>query len=229
MTERINPFYECPHCFKKLTTEARLERHNCEKKKRFTFMQTMKGKSAFYCYREWMRAQGRSARDIDIFMNSKYYNSIIKFVKFCNKVGIPDRKHYISYMVEKGIMPSQWDEVSVYETYIQHFDSSKTPLEMASITVDTIYDLSEIFECELNEVFEHMESSDIMRLVAARKLSPWILLFSESFKTHLRCDTTAEQKILIGSVIDHKHWAGKFKDDPKSVAAMKKIVSELSF
>lgn len=229
MTDRVKPFYECIHCFKKLTTEARLDKHNCEKKKRFTFLQTMKGKSAFYCYREWMREQGRSARDKDIFMNSKYYNSIVEFVKFCNKVGIPDRKHYIAYMVETGIMPSQWTVPTIYETYIQHFDSSKTPLEMASITVDTLYDLSEIFECELYEIFEHMESSDIMRLVAARKLSPWILLFSESFKTHLRVDTTPEQRILISSVIDHKYWANKFRDDPKSVNSMKKIVSELSF
>lgn len=227
MTERIKPFYECPHCCKKLTTEARLEKHNCDLKKRHDYLQTMKGKSAFYCYKAWQNFRGFAVKDQDVFMNSKFFNSFVEFIKFCNRVGIPDRKHYISYMVEKDMLPTQWVKPDVYEEYIRHFDNSKTPLEMASITMDTIYDLSEIFECELGEVFEHMSSADIMRLVTARKLSPWILLFSKGFMSHIRHETTAEQRILINTVISHKVWSNKFKDNPKSVEAMKRIVNEL--
>jgi len=227
MNERVKPFHECPHCNKKLTTEARLEKHSCEQKKRFDFLNTLKGKSTFYCYRNWMIAQGRNIKDKDVFMNSKYFNAFVEFGKFCSRVGIPDRKHYIEYMVSRAILPAQWVDPEVYETYISHFDNSKTPLEMASITVDTLYDLSEIFECTLGEVFEHMTSADIMRLVTARKLSPWVLLFSKGFMNHIRADTTAEQRILINTVINHGYWSNKFKEDPDSVQAIKRIVSEL--
>lgn len=227
MSEHVKPFFECPYCFKKLTTEARLAKHNCEEKKRHDFLKTMKGKSAFFCYQTWMNSQGRTVKDMDVFKNSKYFNAFKEFVEFCTRVGIPDRKHYIDYMVECGLMPTQWTSTEVYNDYIQYFDKSKTPLQMAAITADTIFKLSDIFECELGEVFEHMTSADIMKLVAARKLSPWLLLFTKGFMEHIRTDTTPEQRILINSVINHKFWANKFKDDPESVAAMRRIVNEL--
>lgn len=228
MTERVKPFFECPHCFKKLTTEARLAKHNCEEKKRAEYLKTSKGKSAYFCYKAWLNAQGRTVKDIDQFKNSKYFNSFVEFVKFCNRVGVPDRKHYVEYMLQCGLMPTQWSNAETYNSYIQHFDASKTPLEMASITADTMFDLSGIFECEIGEVFEHMTSADIMRLVTARKLSPWLLLFTKGFMTHVRTDTTAEQRILINSVINHKFWANKFRNDPESVASMRRIAAELN-
>jgi hypothetical protein len=226
MTERVKPFFECPHCCKKLTTEARLAKHNCEEKKRYDYLQTMKGKSAFYCYKAWMNFQGRQVKDQDTFMNSKYFNSFVEFVKFCNRVGVPDRKHYVEFMVDKGLMPTHWVMPDVYEEYIRHFDVSKTPKQMAEITMSTIFDLSEIFECEPGEVFEHMTSADIMRLVTARKLSPWLLLFSQGFMNHIRTDTTPEQRILINTVISHKMWRNRFNEDPESVALMRSIVEE---
>ncbi|QDJ96414.1 hypothetical protein Xoosp13_228 [Xanthomonas phage Xoo-sp13] len=227
MTGHVKPFFECPHCCKKLTTQVRLDKHKCEAKTRHEYMQTNKGKSAYYCYKAWMNAQGRAVKGQDVFMESKYFNAFVEFCKFCSRVGIPDRKHYIMFMIDKGIMPTQWTSMDIYTDYLHHFDASKTPIEMASITIDTMYDLSNHFECELDEVFEHMESSDIMRLVVARKLSPWILLISKGFISHMRTEASPEQKILIGTVIDHNTWAENFKKDPKSLNTMRKIVSEL--
>lgn len=226
MTERVKPFYECPHCCKKLTTEARLAKHKCEAKSRHDYLQTMKGKSAFYCYKAWMSAQGRAVKDQNVFKESKYFNSFVEFVKFCNRVGIPDRTHYIKYMASKGILPGQWTTMDYYNDYLVYFDENKTPEEMATITLDTMFDLCKIFECELDEVFQHMTSADIMKLVVARKLSPWILLISKGFIEHMRNETSYEQKILIGTVIDHNHWGDIFKKDPRSLNIMRKIVSE---
>lgn len=225
--KQVVPFFECPHCFKKLTTEARLEKHSCEKKKRFLHLQTPKGQSAFFCYKTWLNKAGRKCKDQDQFMNSKFYNSFLEFVKFCNKVGLPDRKHFIQYAIDEAIPPTLWTNMEVYNAYIIHFDTSKTPIQMAEITVDTMFDLAQIFDCDVTEVFEHMYSSDIMKLVIARKLSPWILLFSKGFMQHMRTETTPEQRLMINTVIDHKHWLHKFKENPEMVSVMKKVVSEL--
>ncbi len=221
----VTPFFECDFCGKKLTTELRLAKHNCENKRRYEFLQTMKGKAAYYCYNTWMSLQGRKA-DIEIFQNSKYYNSIVEFVKFCNQVGIPDRKHYIEYMIDNGIMPTAWTNISVYEKYIEYYDNTKLPEEVALITATTIFDLAQILECKSSDVFNHMNTSDIMKLVVARKLSPWILLLSPGFKSHLRNETTPEQRIMVSGVIDHKIWNRKFSENPEVVNTMRRIVKE---
>ena len=227
MTLNVKPFYECPHCFKKLTTESRLLKHSCEAKKRSEYLKTQKGKSAYYCYKTWMNLRGYKVGDMESFSESRYYNSIVNFVAFCNKVGIPDRRHFITRMIELDLSPTQWNNPDVYKDYMIYFDNSKTPLELVSISTTTILDLSEIFECEIKEIFEHMTSADIMRLVVARKLSPWLLLFSKSFMNHLKLDTTSEQRMLINTVIDPRQWVQKFNNDPESVKSIKKIIAEL--
>ena len=80
MSERVKPFYECVHCGKKLTTEDRLAKHNCEMKKRHDFLKTTKGKAAYYCYLKWFELQGRTIKDISVFQSSRFYNNIIDFV-----------------------------------------------------------------------------------------------------------------------------------------------------
>lgn len=229
MTEQIKPYYECEYCYKKLTTQARLDKHSCEAKKRAEYLATNKGKSAFYCYEMWNNLRGYSVKNLQTFLESKYFKAIERFIKFCNSTGIPDRKHYIQYMIDKDIMPVRWTDVEVYDEYIQHFDNTKTPEEMARISMDTIFDLADLFECEIGEVLSHMYASDLMKLVVARKLSPWILLPSKSFMEYMKTEVTAEQKILINSTINYDIWGRKFRENPEAVKEMKEIVKEMSF
>ena len=229
MTEIIKPYYECPHCFKKLTTQARLDKHSCEAKKRFDYMETTKGKGAFYCYEMWMNMKGYSVKSVETFMESRYFKAIERFVAFCSSIGIPDRKHYIRYMADKDIPPLKWTDINVYDDYIQHFDASKTPEEMAAISIDTLFDLADIFQCEIPEVLSHMRASDLMKLVVARKLSPWILLPSRSFLEYMKKEVTAEQKILIHSTIHYDVWGRKFRNNPEVVQKMKELVKEMDF
>lgn len=229
MTENIKPFYECEYCFKKLTTQARLDKHNCEAKKRADYMATNKGKSAFYCYEMWNSLRGFKVNGVETFMDSKYFKSIERFIKFCNSTGIPDRKHYIEYMISKEVMPFNWTNPEIYDEYIQHFDNTKTPEEMARISMDTLFDLADLFDCEINEVLSHMYASDLMKLVVARKLSPWILLPSKSFKNYMRTEVTAEQTVLINSTINYDIWGRKFRENPEAVQQMKEIVKEMDF
>lgn len=229
MNEKVKPFYECEHCYKKLTTQARLDKHSCEQKKRAEYMATPKGIGALYCYETWMSLQGYSTKGVEAFMESKFFKPIERFVKFCNSTAIPDREHYIKFMVSKGLLPSKWYDVDVYDEYLQHFDRSVTPLEAARITADTLYDLADLFECEIPEVLGHIAASDLMKLVVARKISPWLLLLSKSFLQYMKNEVTPEQRLLIHATISHDVWSKKFKDHPETIKVMKEIVTELDF
>lgn len=228
MNAKIKPFFECEYCHKKLTTQARLDKHNCRPKKRHLFLKTQKGKSAYFVYSTWMNEQGHKAPSIDTFAESKFFDAISEFVNYSNSVGLPDRKAFIVYATDRRILPYSWTSPDLYNEFIQFFDEAKTPMEMCQISLSTILDLSEIFECDVSEVFEHMYTSDIMKLVISRKLSPWLLLFSTGFMNHIKFDATAEQKIMINTVIDYKQWAEKFKENVEAVREIKKIVNEFN-
>ncbi len=226
MNDRIKPFFECDYCGKKLTTEARLAKHNCKQKQRHLFLKTQKGKAAYFAYGSWMAAMGRKTPPLSTFAESKYFDTFKEFITYSNSVGLPDRKAFIGYMVSKSIDPTVWMTPDMYDDFIHYFDESKTPMELCEISLSTLLDLSEIFECDLGEVFTHMYTSDIMKLVISRKLSPWLLLFSEGFMDHMKFDTTSEQKILINAVIDYKVWREKFKENPEAVEEIKAIIHE---
>lgn len=229
MTEKIKPFYECPHCYKKLTTQKRLDKHSCESKKRYDFLKTTKGRGALYCYQQWFAHMRRGKPDAEAFMNSKYYNAINDFIRFCASVGIPDRSKYIKFMVEKDNLPPSWCNTDFYNEFIIHFDETTSPEEISSISINTIYDLADLFECEINEVLSHMRVSDLLRLVNARKLSPWILLPSKSFVDFVKYDTNKEQRILIETIINRKEWMEKFKKNPNTLKIMQKVVKDMDF
>lgn len=226
MNDNYKPFFECEYCHKKLTTQKRLDKHTCRQKERYMFLRTQKGRAAYFVYSTWMTEQGRKPPPLDTFSESKYYNAFKEFIEYSNSVGLPDRKAFIQFVVERAISPYSWKDTDVYDDFIAHFDNSKTPMELCQITLSTILDLSEIFACDLGEVFEHMHTSDIMKLVIARKLSPWVLLSSTGFMNHIKFEASPEQKIMINTVIDHKQWTQKFKEDPESLKEIRKIVRE---
>ena len=142
-----------------------------------------------------MTEQSRRPPPIRYFCGIRnFFDSFKEFINYSNSVGLPDRKAFIKFAVERGISPYSWRDTEVYDDFIKHFDASKTPMDLCQISLSTILDLSEIFECDLIEVFEHMHTSDIMKLVIARKLSPWVLLFSTGFMNHIKFEASSEQK-----------------------------------
>jgi uncharacterized short protein YbdD (DUF466 family) len=229
MSEVVKPYYECPHCFKKLTSQVRLDKHTCEKKKRYDFLRTPRGRGALECYKKWFKYMKRGSPDAETFMESRFYNSINNFIKFSLSVGIPDRDSYIKYMVEKELDPSKWESLDLYNEFIIYFDENTPPEKLAEITIETVYDLADKFECEVNEVLSNLYAADLARLVHARRLSPWLLIPSKSFNNYIKYETNAQQKILIDSVIDRKKWAAKFRERPDVLKRMQTIVTSMDF
>jgi hypothetical protein len=185
------------------------------------------GLAAYECYSEWLRMFRGSPASKQTFIDSKYYNSFINFVKFCRKMNIPDRMAFIKLAAGLKLSPSSWVSDDFYLYYIEHIDTILTPDQQASISVDTLFELTRIFECEMDEVFEHLSPADVLTMVQSRKLSPWILLVSKKFFEFMKHKTTQEQRILIQTVINPDAWKVKFQKNPKTVQKMKRYVEEM--
>jgi hypothetical protein len=185
------------------------------------------GQAAWSYYQKWMRAYQRIVPKPQAFIKSKFYTSFIKFTKFVRKTNMPDTDTFIWLMKEKDISPTLWCNDQVYSLYLEFIDRRAVPEKQATITIDTLFKLSDAGEVDVGEIFNLLEANELIQLLRQRRVSPWILLNSAKFRVFFVEKTTPEQKIILESIIRPEYWKGKFAANPKVVKKMKLFVDEL--
>lgn len=223
----MKPYFECTYCLKKYTSEPHFKKHECKEMRVHKLLNSPLGLAAYDCYCTWRKANGYAEISKERFGESKLLTSFVKFIKFANRVALPHRERFIKYMVELTVHPKDWTNNMIYEHYLEKFDVLVPPREQADQTVQTFYELSSIFNCTLPEVYDHMEPDTLTRLVQARKLSPWILMFSRGFHLYMRHSMTREQRALLETHVDAKQWKDKFEKYPKLSKFMRDKVADM--
>jgi hypothetical protein len=223
----IKPFYECEYCGKKLSTQAKLDKHTCEPKKRHETLKTKTGSTAFGYYVYWMNKLGRRVTKKETFIASRFFHPFVKLVKFARGVGMPEPKFYIDYMIEKELPPNLWLTEQLYMEYFKLFDEIVPPKKLASATIKTLSSLASIFECDIKDVIFKLEPIQLIQLINERKLTPWILLLSPSFLRYMRTVADAQDRIMLDSIVDASRWAERFKNDPETTKLMKSLINDL--
>lgn len=227
MSERL--FYECEYCEKKILRKSAYDAHMCTQKERHLFLKTRQGMSTYELYLHWRKTNGRSATTVNTFVASRYYTGFVKFYKFSRNVGLPEPKMFIEFANDKGLLPNTWLNMELYDAYVLHFDTNISPMKLAELSLKTLYALSNILECDVSDVFDHLETHEIAQLINERKLSPWLLLNSKSFMRFLnRIAKNKSDTIVLKSVLDSDSWYNKFFNDPSTVAKMREICSKIN-
>jgi hypothetical protein len=130
-------------------------------------------------------------------------------------------------MVKLDIHPKDWTNTKVYDHYISQIDGILTPDEQFDESLDTLFELAQIYECDIKEVFLFMEANDIIRLVQAKKLSPWLILHSRQFHKFINTEMTREQRILLEQYINPSRWGIVFSKFPTETLKFKQKVNKL--
>ncbi len=192
--------------------------------KRDEEFRTSEGQAAWLHYQTWMKAYRRLVPNSSAFLQSKYYNSFIKFALFVKSAHIPDVETYVWLMKERDVSPTIWTNDQVYGLYLEFMDRKLAPMKHAQITVDTLLDIADDFQCEAEDVFDHLSPNEVIQLLRQRRLSPWILLHSGKFKQFFIHAVSPEERIIMESIIRPPYWAEKFKTCESDVVQMKKFV-----
>jgi hypothetical protein len=221
-------YFECKYCLKKFKREGAFKKHECESMKRHAMFRTKRGLVAYADYSTWLGVKGFRNYGEEHFMDSKFFVSFIKFEIFSSKIALPCKKKFIEYMVELDIAPKDWANKQVYDHYIEEYETLLSPEEQATVCIETIHTLAQIFECEAHEVFLYIEPASVIQIVQAKKFSPWILLFSKRFKWLVNDEMTIEQRLILGKFIDYDKWGRTFERHPEEVEKMKTYVKALN-
>lgn len=201
-------------------------KHECQEMLRSIEIQTSIGQSAYGMYKVWLERQRRKPPPPEGFMTSSYYSSFIKFAHWCRDTGVPDPEKYIELMVSDKIAPALWRRTEAYQLFLEWVDKKSDPYDQISVSVETIQALAEGLEVKPREVFKRFTSGEIAGLILQRKLSPWLLFCSKSFKEWLGTLHDGERNELMKNMgIDF--WSSRLEKAPEVVKNSKEIAEAL--
>lgn len=203
-------------------------KHRCKQMIRDEEFRTPLGQAAWLYYQQWMKAYRRQIPRSQSFLHSKFYGSFVRFAKFVKAVHLPDPETFIWLMKEKDISPTIWNNDQVYALYLEFLDRKGDPQKQAQVTIDTLFDIADAADTDPGDVFNILTPSEVIQFLRERRLSPWVLLNSKKFMEFYVNRVSAEERIIMESIIRPKYWGEKFQKHPQAVEMMRKYVAELN-
>jgi hypothetical protein len=220
--------YRCKFCDAGFVREDRYLKHRCKAMERDEEIRTPIGQAAWEYYKLWLTLQRRQAPTVQTFLDSRYYTALVRFAKFAQKTGIPNTEQYIKYMVRSDVSPMLWTNDQMYSDYLQYLDRGRDPMAQVQYTIDYLFKIADALECEVGEIFDHLNADEVIMMLRRRQLTPWILLHSSKFRDFTQKKMTTDQQMVFKTIVKPETWVSRRKDNPDIVATMKEIVRELN-
>ena len=219
--------FVCKWCKHSFVRESRFINHTCKRMKRSEEIKSPRGQAAWNYYDMWMQAKKRQRTQAENFIDSNYYMTFNNFVNFAKAVSLPCVDKFIKLMVHRDYPPTMWSSDAVYAEYIEYLDSQLHPLEQAKLSIKTLWKMAETLNIDISEVFDVITSNELVHLLRARVISPWLLLFSPRFSKFFNTNTSPEQKVIIETLIRPEHWAEMFDQHVTEIEEIKQYIREL--
>jgi hypothetical protein len=147
---------------------------------------------------------------------------MLKFAHWARDTSIGDIELYVELMVKRGISPALWTRSEAYKEYLEHLDKRSDPYEQAEATLNTLSGLAEKLNTPINSLFSTLKYGEVLQLVQQRRLSPWVLFCSKTFKDWTT-KLDPQERAMLMQAIGIDYWAMKLEKFPDVVNDMKLI------
>lgn len=227
MIAEISQEFVCTHCQSKFTKEKTLIVHMCEQKRRHLAQNEKHVVMGFYTFNKFYELAQKSAQPKTYleFSKSPYYNAFVKFGSFVSNINPLYPNNFIEWIVRSGVKIDHWCRDELYEKYVLDLiktESVETALER-SINHMTLW--AEKNNSLWNHYFSYVSTSRAMFDIKDGKVSPWLILNSNSGKKLLdQLDDT--QLSAISNIIDPIFWSKKFKSSKQDIELVKQVIKE---
>lgn len=222
-------FLACEFCSTTFSTTLGYGEHNCTYKQRYNYItKSARGISTYRNYLSWLQKSGKMITFVDehTFIHSRLYKAFTNFTEMSHEFSLPSVATYIDIMIMLGITPQNWTNKAVIERFYEEYDFTD-PNKHIAVSVDTIFKLCDGLECSPVELFNVLDGDAILILIKSRKLSPWLLLHSNSFHKYLLNKASAAERDYIQMYINPKKWRGMVSKYPDVVEDIRILVAEL--
>jgi hypothetical protein len=199
----------------------------CEKKRRYFARNDRATVAGFQTYNRFyqLTQNNKDIKTFDDFARSSYYNAFVKFGSFLSNVNplYPDK--FIDYVIKSGVKLDHWCKEELYEKYIInliHNESVETALERSIKHMERWANENNSI---WNHYFSYVSSNRASYDIKDGKISPWLVLNSQSGKKML-ANFRDDQLSSISNIIDPTIWVQKFKTQKFDLDLVKCIVQE---
>ena len=199
----------------------------CEPKRRWLQKDEKRVQVGFYAFQRFYKlsAGHKNEKTYEDFVKSSFYNAFVKFGSFVNNVRplYPDK--YVDYVVTSNVKLDHWCREEMYEKYANELirkEGVETALERS---IDTMVKWAEEKGSQYNHYFLYASTNKITWDIKDGKISPWLVLNCKTGKEALG-KFNDEQLNMLTVVLDPKHWAIRFKRQPKDVQLVKDVAKQ---
>ena len=219
---------KCDHCHRTFVRASSLERHVCEQKRRWQDRDRPANRIAYNAWVKFYRQFQPSKRTLEYrdYLASAYYGGFLKFGTYCVEVSVINPLSYVDYLLRENTPLDNWNSDRQYTQYLISYIRTEDPLDAVRRSVETMLRLAEEQNIELSDVFKYISPSKLCYVIAAGKISPWILYHSNTGKRWL-ADLNDDQRGFIYDYIDPERWQIKFKRSPEDVSTVTSLIDEI--
>ena len=224
MTEKPNI---CKHCNRGFLNERTLAAHMCTKKRRWTEQHTVGFRLGFRVFQMFYEktTTSKKSKSEEDFINSKFYNSFIKFGRHLVDLDPINAEEYINFIFDNGVKLKDWTADYVYEAYIEERMKKEPVLAAIERTFDTMEKWAKQHDMCYNQFFTHSNVNEAVYLIRSGKISPWVLYLSETADDFFN-RINEEQAALIKAIIDPNKWKVIFMTKKDSVELVKDALEQ---
>ena len=227
LTQKSKP-YKCEYCKKEFSRENTLQVHVCENKRRAHQRDEKRVQLGFFTFNQFYKLGLGNLKEktYEDFCKSPYYNAFVKFGSFVNNVRPLYPEKYIDYIVTSGVKVDKWCDEALYEKYAVDLIKREDVTTALERSIKTMMEWSKDNPPSVwNDYFKYVNLNRAVYHIKDGKISPWMLLNSNSGKEMLS-RFNEEQLSIVYHIMDPEHWAKKFDYSSADISLAKDIIKE---
>jgi hypothetical protein len=206
---------KCEFCNKEFKREKSLDRHMCEKKRRWENKFTPEGQLAFELFSRFKKHYGFKSKKapLEEFLTSSQYKAYETLAKFFIQLNPLDINEYFSHLVHSNAPFRKWISAENYNKWVRHKLLTEDADTAVTRSIETISSYATENKLELDQVYDNLTGNRLYLWLTSGRVSPWFIILSsktDRLLEKLDSDMLTSTKDLLNPLV----WRIKVQNSP---------------
>ena len=202
----------CDYCNKSFARQKTIDVHMCEPKRRWGQKDNKVHVLAFEIFRRFyeMNFSNQKPKQFTDFTQSQYYRAFIKTAEFITANTPVEIGAFIDWLCTSKIRIDSWPKQSTVDTYIKQLIRTEAVPQALNRTIIAMGEWAGEEDARIEDFFKYVNLNRVTQMITNGRISPWVLLNSETGKDMLTIMHDDQIKIIY-EIIDPEWWKRTFK------------------